>query len=60
MLGAHLDTWHASPNASDDTSGVAVALAAMRILRAIGVKPKRTIRVALWSGEDQGAAARRA
>jgi len=54
MLGAHLDTWHASPNASDNTSGVAVALEAMRILRAIGVKPKRTIRVALWSGEEQG------
>ena len=54
MLGAHLDTWHASPNASDNTSGVAVALEAMRILRAIGVKPKRTIRIALWSGEEQG------
>jgi hypothetical protein len=54
MLGAHLDTWHASPNASDNTSGVAVALEAMRILKAIGVKPKRTIRIALWSGEEQG------
>jgi carboxypeptidase Q len=54
MLGAHFDTWHASPNASDNTSGVAVMLEAMRILRAIGVTPRRTIRVALWSGEEQG------
>ncbi len=54
MLGAHFDTWHASPNASDNTSGVAVALEAMRILKAVGAKPRRTIRVALWSGEEQG------
>ncbi|MCH2451947.1 MAG: M20/M25/M40 family metallo-hydrolase [Gemmatimonadetes bacterium] len=54
MLGAHFDTWHASPNASDNTSGVAVMLEAMRILKAIGVTPRRTIRVALWSGEEQG------
>jgi hypothetical protein len=54
MIGAHFDTWHASPNASDNTSGVAVAMEAMRILKAIGVKPKRTIRIALWSGEEQG------
>lgn len=54
MIGAHLDTWHASPNASDDTSGVAVALEAARILKAIGAQPRRTIRVALWGGEEQG------
>jgi len=54
MLGAHLDTWHASPNASDNTSGVAVMLEAMRILRAVGAQPRRTIRIALWSGEEQG------
>lgn len=54
MLGAHLDTWHASPNASDNTSGVAVALEAMRILKAVGAAPRRTIRIALWSGEEQG------
>ena len=54
MLGAHLDTWHASPNASDNTSGVAVMLEAMRILKAIGAEPRRTIRIALWSGEEQG------
>ena len=45
MLGAHLDTWHASPNASDNTSGVAVALEAMRILKAVGAKPRRTIQI---------------
>ena len=54
MIGAHLDTWHASPNASDNTSGVAVMLEAMRILKAIDAKPRRTIRVALWGGEEQG------
>lgn len=54
MLGAHFDTWHGSSNASDNTSGVAVALEAMRILKALGVKPRRTIRIALWSGEEQG------
>lgn len=54
MIGAHFDTWHASPNASDNTSGVAVALEAMRILKAVGAKPRRTIRMALWSGEEQG------
>lgn len=54
MLGAHFDTWHASPNASDNTSGVAVALEAVRILQAVGARPRRTIRIALWSGEEQG------
>jgi Zn-dependent M28 family amino/carboxypeptidase len=54
MLGAHFDTWHASPNASDNTSGVAVMLEAARILTALDVHPRRTIRLALWSGEEQG------
>lgn len=54
MIGAHLDTWHASPNASDNTSGVAVVLEAMRLLRAVGATPRRTIRAALWAGEEQG------
>lgn len=54
MIGAHLDSWHASPNASDNASGVAVMLEAMRILKATGAKPRRTIRVALWAGEEQG------
>lgn len=54
MMGAHFDTWHASPNASDNTSGVAVVLEAARILKALDVTPRRTIRVALWAGEEQG------
>ena len=54
MMGAHFDTWHASPNASDNTSGVAVVLEAARILKAVGASPRRTIRVALWAGEEQG------
>lgn len=54
MIGAHFDSWHASPNASDNASGCAVVLEAARILRAIGATPRRTIRVALWSGEEQG------
>ena len=54
MIGAHFDTWHASPNASDNTSGSAVMLEAMRILKAVGARPRRTIRIALWSGEEQG------
>ncbi len=54
MIGAHFDTWHASPNASDDTAGCAVVLEAARILKAIGARPRRTIRVAFWGGEEQG------
>ena len=54
MIGAHFDSWQASPNASDDAAGCAVALEAVRILKAIGAKPRRTIRVALWGGEEQG------
>jgi carboxypeptidase Q len=54
MMGAHFDSWHASPGASDDAGGCAVALEAARILKAIGAKPRRTIRVAFWGGEEQG------
>jgi carboxypeptidase Q len=54
MIGAHFDSWHASPNASDDASGCAVALEAARVLKAVGAAPRRTIRVALWGGEEQG------
>jgi len=54
MIGAHFDTWHASPNASDNTSGCAVVMEAARILNAVGARPRRTIRVALWAGEEQG------
>lgn len=54
MIGAHMDSWHTGTGAADNGAGVAVAMEAMRILKAIGVKPRRTIRVALWSGEEQG------
>lgn len=54
MIGAHFDSWQASPNASDNACGCAVVLEAARILKAIGIKPRRTIRIALWSGEEQG------
>ena len=54
MLGGHLDSWHAATGATDNAVGCAVAMEAMRILRAIGVKTRRTIRLALWSGEEQG------
>jgi hypothetical protein len=54
MAGAHLDSWHAGTGATDNAAGSAVVLEAARILKALGVKPKRTIRVALWSGEEQG------
>jgi len=54
MLGAHLDSWHAGTGATDDAAGCAVVMEAVRILQAIGVKPRRTIRVALWSSEEQG------
>ncbi len=54
MMGAHFDSWHASPGATDDAGGCAVALEAARILKAVGAKPRRTIRVAFWAGEEQG------
>ena len=54
MIGAHMDSWHTGTGAADNGAGVAVAMEAMRILKALGVKPRRTIRVALWSGEEQG------
>lgn len=54
IIGAHLDSWHTGTGASDNAAGVAVMMEAMRILKAIGVKPKRTVRIALWSGEEQG------
>lgn len=54
MLGAHLDSWHGSTGATDNVVGVAAVMEAMRILKTIGIAPKRTIRVALWSGEEQG------
>jgi hypothetical protein len=54
MLGAHLDSWHTGTGATDNADGSAVALEAFRILKAIGVQPRRTLRLALWSGEEQG------
>jgi len=54
MLGGHLDSWHAATGSTDNAIGVSVMMEAARILTAIGVKPRRTVRVALWSGEEQG------
>jgi len=54
MLGGHVDSWHSATGATDNAIGCATMLEAIRILNAIGVKPRRTIRVALWSGEEQG------
>ncbi len=54
MLGGHLDSWTGGTGAVDDASGCAVAMEAMRILKALGVKPRRTIRAAFWTGEEEG------
>ncbi|MBA2501542.1 MAG: M20/M25/M40 family metallo-hydrolase [Pyrinomonadaceae bacterium] len=54
MLGGHMDSWHAGTGATDNAAGVAVCMEAVRILKALNLQPRRTIRVALWSGEEQG------
>jgi len=54
MLGAHLDSWHAGTGATDNAAGSAVALEAMRILRTLDLPMDRTVRLALWTGEEQG------
>jgi carboxypeptidase Q len=54
MLGGHLDSWHSATGATDNAIGCAIMMEAARILKAIGVQPRRTIRVALWSGEEEG------
>lgn len=54
MIGAHLDSWHGGQGATDNGTGVTAVMEAMRILKASGAKPRRTIRAALWSGEEQG------
>jgi hypothetical protein len=54
LLGAHLDSWHGSTGAADNASGCVVMMEALRIIKAIGISPRRTIRVALWGGEEQG------
>jgi hypothetical protein len=54
MLGGHLDSWHSATGATDNAVGCATMMEAVRIIKAIGVKPRRTIRVACWGGEEQG------
>jgi len=54
MLGAHYDSWHSGTGATDNAAGSAVCLEAMRIIQTLGLKPRRTIRIGLWSGEEQG------
>jgi carboxypeptidase Q len=54
MLGGHLDSWHAATGATDNAAGCAVMMEAVRILKATGLKPRRTIRIALWGEEEEG------
>jgi len=54
MLGAHMDSWHSGTGATDNAAGCAVAMEAVRIIQTLGLKPRRTIRIALWTGEEQG------
>jgi hypothetical protein len=54
MVGGHLDSWTAGTGATDNGAGTVAAMEAVRILEALGVKPRRTIRIALWTGEEQG------
>ena len=54
MLGAHLDSWHTATGATDNGAGVSIMMEAVRILKALNLQPRRTIRIALWSGEEQG------
>jgi hypothetical protein len=54
MLGGHMDSWHSGTGATDNGAGVAVGMEAVRIIQTLGLKPKRTIRIALWTGEEEG------
>ena len=54
MLGGHYDSWHGGTGATDNAAGCSVAMEAVRIIQKLGLKPRRTIRIALWSGEEQG------
>ncbi len=54
MLGGHMDSWHSGTGATDNGVGVAAAMEAVRIIKTLNLKPRRTIRVALWSGEEEG------
>lgn len=54
MLGGHLDSWHAGTGATDNGAGCAVMMEAVRLIQKLGLKPRRTIRIALWTGEEEG------
>ena len=54
MIGAHLDSWHAATGATDNAAGCAVMMEVVRLLQAMEIKPRRTIRIGLWGGEEQG------
>ena len=54
MLGAHFDSWHTGTGATDNAAGSAVMMEAMRLLKVSGVKLRRTVRIGLWGGEEQG------
>jgi carboxypeptidase Q len=54
MLGGHLDSWHAATGATDNAIGASIMMEAARVIQALGLKPRRTLRVALWSAEEQG------
>ncbi|MEP4374476.1 MAG: M20/M25/M40 family metallo-hydrolase, partial [Algoriphagus sp.] len=54
MLGGHLDSWHGATGATDNAAGCIVMMEAVRILQATGLQPKRTVRIALWGGEEEG------
>ncbi len=54
MIGAHLDSWHSGTGTTDNAAGSSVMMEAMRIIKSLGVQPRRTIRIALWGGEEQG------
>jgi len=54
MIGGHLDSWHTGVGATDNADGATTMLESIRILKAVGARPRRTIRIALWGGEEQG------
>lgn len=60
MIGAHFDSWHSGTGATDNAAGSAAMMEAMRILNVVGAKPRRTIRIGLWGGEEEGALGSRA
>src|SRR5204862_3763288 len=54
MLGGHLDSWHSGTGATDNAIGSTIMIEAVRLMQSLGLKPRRTVRVALWSGEEEG------